>query len=373
MTTANNTKYFDKYYVGLRKKDKKASGKQLAFAVPDGTDSAAKKRKQTVDSWVAGSWYRDDKAPEAGTVFDNKPMTGFQLTEWSGRYITDNKVARVLDPRGFELEIYIPNLMDLILNTVIDHGLIKDELVWLREGGNNRLVRTADPLYAEAIKNTEAAGQKKGKPALGHEVGDIISNTLGTYLYMGLMDVEFVIPRGKRVEDDEITEQYGTTYDGGWFLGMERGPRRKRIYQQYYMLEDDVLASVNVGRRHVYKEVSLGRHHVDEGLFFRKSKMATLKVESSGNPIPKVGEDVYFEVSYDSAVYYDVDGNVVSEKEFIEKQKKADNAYDYTKPRTQLEGNTYWKTYVARVNDGPLQTSPVKGKFLDRAIRGYRR
>jgi hypothetical protein len=53
MTTTSNLKYFDKYYVGVDPKRKTASGKPLGFAVPDGNDSAAKKRKQTVDDWAA--------------------------------------------------------------------------------------------------------------------------------------------------------------------------------------------------------------------------------------------------------------------------------------------------------------------------------
>jgi hypothetical protein len=374
--TTNNIKYFDKYYVGLAKDRATASGKPLGFAVPDGTDSAAKKRKQTVDSWASGRYYyNDEKAPVSGKVYDNAPMTGFRLTEWEGRYVTDNKVVRVLDPRGFELEIYIPNLMDLILNCEIDRGLIKEELVWLRDGANNRLVRTADPAFEEAKRLTEAAGQKKGKPSLGHEVGDIISNTWGDFLYMGLMDVEFVVPRGPRVLDKEMTNRHGTHRfpRGGIFGGFARSAGvvyDERVFREYFKLESDPLVSVSVGRRHVYKPV---RGNSKDEVTFRKSKMATLKVVSSGNKIPEVGENAYFAADYESLVYYDADGNIYTRKEFEQKQEKEHRTSTWPREPVYFEYNTMWPAMSLRVKDGPLQTAPTKKGFeATKANRPYR-
>lgn len=359
-------KYFDKYYVGFAENRQTASGKPLGFAVPDGTDSAAKKRKKTVDEWASGRYYySNEETPAAGKVYDNVPMTGFRLTEWNGRYVTDNKVVRVLDPRGFELEIYIPNLMDIILNCEVDHGLIKEELVWLREGANNRLVRTADPTFAEAKRLTEAAGQKLNTPRLGHEVGDIISNTYGTFLYMGLMDVEFVVPRGERVVDEKMTRDFGTRRVGGCdFFGMGRIPVREVVHRTYYRISDDRLESVSTGRRHVYKNTG------SDAITFRKSKMATLKIESSGNSIPAVGEKEYFRVDYDTFMFYDTEGQLYTQKEHFDIEKNINQTIHWPNERKYIEGDIHWKTCVARVNDGPLKTAPVKGQFCDELIRG---
>jgi len=376
MTT--NIKYFDRYYVGQRNQDT-ASGKPLAFAVPDGDDAAAKKRKATVDAWVAGYWSaRDTRGrlrkdlKEMGEVYDNKPMTGFRLTDWSDRYITDNKVVRVLDPRGFELEIYIPNLMDIILNSEVDHGEIKDELVWLREGSNNRLVRTSDPAFAEAKQNMVRAAKKKAAPKKSHEVGDIISNTWGTFLYMGLMDVEFVVPRGKRVVDDEMTRQFGTRRVGGFFGFPGNGPIREEVYQTYYRIDDDRLESVSIGRRHVYQDVNRGwnGHVARDTITFRKSKMATQQVVSSNNLLPPVGEESYYHVDYEVFMYYDEDGRLYTQKEHYDLEEDLNKNIQRPNEHKYLEGIRQWKTCVVRVNDGPLETDPVKGRFREELIRG---
>lgn len=371
-------KYFDKYYVGLAHNRNTASGKPLAFAVPDGNDSTAKKRKASVDAWCLGYWSAKDSRgrlrtdlKEMGKVYDNKPMTGFQLTEWSGRYITDNKVVRVLDPRGFELEIYIPNLMDLVLNCEIDYGLIKDELVWLREGGNNRLVRTNDPVFAEAKANMAKLVKKKTAHKKSHEVGDIISNSWGDFLYMGLMDVEFVVPRGERVVDEEMTKRYGTRmYVGGFFV-FDNGPIHSEVVRFYYRIDEDRLESVSIGRRHVYQDVRKDwRGETTNQITFRKSKMATQKVVSSGNPLPKTGEKEYFKVDHDSLMYYDADGQLYTQKDLVDLEEELNKDRQWPDERKCLEGETHWKTIIVRLNDKPLETAPVKGRFQSKFIHG---
>lgn len=384
MTT--DMKYFDKYYVGLDRKRTTASGQPLAFAVPDGNDSGAKKRKATVDAWALGYYSAYDTKgrlrkdiKSVGKVYDNYPMTGFRLTEWSGRYITDNKVVRVLDPRGFELEIYIPNLMDIILNYEVDHGLIKDELVWLREGANNRLVRTSDPAFAQAKKNTVVAEQKRKKPIkIDHVPGDIISNTWGDWLYMGLLDVEYVIPRGERVLDKEMTRQAGTARrpkSFGMFWSANPDDYIEEVVREFFKLQDDVLEGVNVGRRHVYKRVSLDPRDMqyvngDHEITFRKSKMTAQKVASSGNLVPKTGAEAYFQVDYDSMMYYDEAGKLYTPREFEDLEESANKGVQWPDQRVYLEGKTMWKTVMARVSDGALDAAPVKGRFNEKLLRG---
>jgi hypothetical protein len=56
------------------------------------------------------------------------------------RYSTSNKFFRVEDPRGFELEIDVNNLLDLIEHHTIVQGTIMEPLVWARYGGNSELL-----------------------------------------------------------------------------------------------------------------------------------------------------------------------------------------------------------------------------------------
>lgn len=384
-------KYFDKYYVGQRAKEDTASGNPLAFAVPDGDDAGARKRKRTVDAWTMGYYSANDHygkprddIKEVGQVYDNLPMTGFRLTEWSGRYITDNKVVRVLDPRGFELEIYIPNLMDIVLNCEIDHGLIKDELVWLREGANNRLVSTTNPEFVAAKKATKEAAKKKTKSKLAHQPGDIISNTWGDWLYIGLMDVEYVIPRGKRVFDDELTGSIGTDQRpkdlGIGFWSLNPKDYVNEVVREYYRIDDNRIEGVHIGRRHVYKEISVDPQrspyvNTKDALSLRKSQMAALSILSSNNELPDVGEKQYFAVDDDAAMYYDEDGKLHTPVEFTKLDNKISQEHDRQKgnrfyTRNGAEFNKLWKTACVRIQDGKFTTQPIKGRFKEKLIRG---
>lgn len=64
-------------------------------------------------------------------ILENVPLNGFIILKSVNRYSTSNKVWRILDPRGIEFEISTKCLEDIILNTVIVDGLIKDKCIWV--------------------------------------------------------------------------------------------------------------------------------------------------------------------------------------------------------------------------------------------------
>lgn len=96
--------------VGFRKRADTYTGK-LAFVIY--TDNKGKLRKEL--SW---NGWRDEKIKEK--VFDNIPMSGFVLNRgvggaressgWDAR----NEYIRVYDPRGFEFEISVANLLFIL-------------------------------------------------------------------------------------------------------------------------------------------------------------------------------------------------------------------------------------------------------------------
>lgn len=116
------------------------------------------KKQQTQDNWAYGTTHRynedglvvalvhkwtnvDDKrvvvtseqiVPEhlQPRIIRNTPLQGFRLVKSVSRCSTSNKLWRVLDPRGFQLEISTANLEDLMMDCVIDHGLITVACVW---------------------------------------------------------------------------------------------------------------------------------------------------------------------------------------------------------------------------------------------------
>ena len=150
--------YFpDKSYVGFRLDGETLTG----FLTPDGTDAAAAKRKETVDSWAKGYiWSKVEKVIPS-KVFDNKPLSGFTIEKRlnrGGSWYGNQDKWKVDDPRGFQLEIAGTNLQNIIECTDISKGVIQGECIWGREGPNNVLIPVSTDLYKDAMKNTVRKG-----------------------------------------------------------------------------------------------------------------------------------------------------------------------------------------------------------------------
>lgn len=161
-------KFFDKYYVGFQKQ--RYSGaeafRMLGFATPNTGDYNFRKRKETVDSWSEKELTPMD--------LDNTPTHGFKIVDTVSRYSTSNKFFRVEDPRGFELEIDVNNLLDLIENHTIVNGTIMEPLVWGRYGQGNYLVSSNSEEYKH---------YKNGPVRVGLNAGDWFTNKAGNVLY----------------------------------------------------------------------------------------------------------------------------------------------------------------------------------------------
>lgn len=96
---------------------------QLKKGVPEGSRYDGNNTELiTVDSIVP-----DELQP---IIIDNVPLEGFKIQHSVSRCSTSNKLWRVLDPRGFELEITTGTMEDLIMTGVIDNGLIVGQCIW---------------------------------------------------------------------------------------------------------------------------------------------------------------------------------------------------------------------------------------------------
>jgi len=188
-------KFHDKYYVGFQKGryDREEAFRMLGFATPNTGDYAFKKRKATVDGWA-----EKELAP---MDLDNKPTHGFKIVDTVSRYSTSNKFFRVEDPRGFELEIDVNNLLDLIEHHTIVQGTIMEPLVWARYGGNNYLISSNSEEYKH---------YKNGPVRVGLNVGDWFMNKAGNVLYRfeGRMAYNLVGASVFRVDPDERNYYY---------------------------------------------------------------------------------------------------------------------------------------------------------------------
>lgn len=159
-------KFPSHHYVGFQSRPT-SDNTPLGFMTPDGTDSAAKKRKESVDKWAQGYGYgKKDDVPPAVT-YENKPMVGFKLSREVRRYASfgnGNVKWRIEDPRGFELEISSANFAQILMLCTMEKGEIQEQLIWGRLGSENVLVPVDSDAYRAAQENTVRIA-KKVKPS----------------------------------------------------------------------------------------------------------------------------------------------------------------------------------------------------------------
>ena len=150
----------------------------LGFMTYLENNQAFQKRKATILSWAGGGpYYNSPKITVTEHTFDNLPAEGFSFEKVVSRYSTSNKLFRVVDPRGFVLEISCDNLMDLIENCKIEKGMLIGKYVWTREGGKNYLTRLDHPEYFfNSVKKTTSTP----------DIGEIFIDNSGTHFtYLG--------------------------------------------------------------------------------------------------------------------------------------------------------------------------------------------
>jgi hypothetical protein len=86
---------------------------------------------KSAQQWAVG-WGNQGLKPTKVYTFQNIPTSGFKLGTVATRYSTSNKFYRIIDPRGFQLEISTANLLDIIQTGEIAYGEIIGEYVWVK-------------------------------------------------------------------------------------------------------------------------------------------------------------------------------------------------------------------------------------------------
>lgn len=147
--------------VGFRKRNDTYS-KKLAYVIYFDEKGVLRKEKSFE------GWRQQDMEPER---YMNEPMSGFVLNKKAGGYATGwnhrQTYVRVYDPRGFEIEISIENLLYILDNTssIIGKGL-EGEFVYAWDGTELVLVPVNAPEYQEMRKLNDLRYQNmeiKGK------------------------------------------------------------------------------------------------------------------------------------------------------------------------------------------------------------------
>lgn len=133
--------------VGFQERGETYTGK-LAYIVYIDEKGVVRKEK-SFESW------RNKKIETE--QYSNEPMSGFVLNKKAGGYISGwnhrQTYVRVYDPRGFEFEISVENLLYILENTssIIGKGL-EGEFIYAWSGKDLILVPVNAPEYAELQK-----------------------------------------------------------------------------------------------------------------------------------------------------------------------------------------------------------------------------
>ena len=163
-STNKDVKFPSHHYVGFQSRPSQ-DNVPLGFMTPDGTDAAARKRKESVDKWATPYHYHGQPKPEVvpSVTYENKPMVGFKLSREVRRYASfgnGNVKWRIEDPRGFELEISSANFAQILMLCTMEKGEIQEQLIWGRLGSENVLVPVDSDVYRVAQANTARVAKK---------------------------------------------------------------------------------------------------------------------------------------------------------------------------------------------------------------------
>lgn len=184
----------EKIKVGFQHRGDTYTGK-LAYVIPMNAKGKLKKEKSFE------SWRENSITPEE---FDNEPTSGFVLNKKAGGYNSGwnhrNTYVRVFDPRGFEFEISVDNLLYILEHTdsVVGKGL-HGEFMYAWDRQNLVLLPANAPEYKEIKKTEKVISNTEFLKAKDLKMG-------GTYL---TLDNKYLIYLGKF---DEYKYHWRTRY-----------------------------------------------------------------------------------------------------------------------------------------------------------------
>jgi hypothetical protein len=140
-------------------------------------NAAGRKRQAQVDGWSRGKM--------KSVIIENKPMIGFRVSRGLRRLGWSHHATsvRIEDPRGFEVDISVSNMMMLTDNNLLENGEILRECVWGRDGGMNVLLPVNSQPYLQATENTERMASTVNSRSV--QLGDTVllkNGTQGRYL-----------------------------------------------------------------------------------------------------------------------------------------------------------------------------------------------
>lgn len=205
--------------VGYQNRSETYTGK-LAYVIY--YDEKGKLRKET--SW---NGWRDKNIPN--NEYDNIPTEGFVLNKKAGDYSTgwDHRHAycRVYDPRGFEFEITIENLLYILENANCIKGKgLEGEFVYGWDGKDLVLMPVESPDYKEISEFNRIVHSNECIKAKDLIVGaTYLTKDNESWIYMGKFDVY------NRYGDWDSRGKYFWFWNGDYFEQYRSMPKNRFI------------------------------------------------------------------------------------------------------------------------------------------------
>ncbi|MBR1454960.1 MAG: hypothetical protein IJ593_10030 [Lachnospiraceae bacterium] len=166
--------------IGFKEKSNTDTGK-LAYIVYKNEKNKVMK-EASFESWR-------DKNIDVVNI-ENKPVSGFVIEHKVGenRYSWNPRkaYARIKDPRGYEFEIDIDNLLYILANTTCVNSVIKDKLLYSWNGSNLFLLPVNSEIYNKSIKHTNTRFKPESIAKNTLKIGATYKHKNGTELvYLG--------------------------------------------------------------------------------------------------------------------------------------------------------------------------------------------
>lgn len=225
--------------VGYQKRGGTYTGK-LAYIIY--FDEKGKLRKET--SW--NNWRDNDIEND---IFENEPTEGFVLNkkvgDYSGHWGNHRQAySRVYDPRGFEFEITIENLLFILEHCTSTKGKgLEGEFVYGWDGKELVLLPVDSPDYKEITKYSNILHDNYKLGAKTVQVGaTYLTKTNEELTYIGKFDKynynwnhDKLLPNGESAHYDYYKEKkqhfffVGKTSDGSYYLHTHAGSWAKFV------------------------------------------------------------------------------------------------------------------------------------------------
>lgn len=180
--------------VGCQKRSDTYTG-ELAYIIY--TDAKGVLRKEK--SWQG--WRDQSIEPRK---FNNEPFSGFTFNKGvqrDGHWGSGRSMIRVWDPRGFEFEISIDNLIGLLMHSDVSKRDVVEPCVYAWHGTELILLPTNSVEYAESVKFTDKQDMKIKANELGIGYTYELKTSKTQVVYLGRLQTygfkETASPRGR--------------------------------------------------------------------------------------------------------------------------------------------------------------------------------